>query len=239
MGRVGRRAGPRAPSCRSCLGRCSSSSAGVHQQLSAVGLREVVGVQQAVRTEGEIGGRQVADQFVGCDRRCQYPSPAIAAIVVTSLAAHPPRWVAVDLSFPIHPRLRFAVCPSRLVPRSSVFPALMLFLSRASGCFHVWRPWHRRSRAPPLPAQRGPRARAVIRAALQGAFPARGDAAQEVAMLVVWGHEVSRFAPPPHLKSHRNGGYRARGRDQQNTQLLAPGVKQKNPSALSGDGVLA
>ena len=23
--------------------------------------------------------------------------------------------------------------------------ALMLFLSRASGCFHVWRPWHRRS----------------------------------------------------------------------------------------------
>ena len=63
----------------------------------------------------------------------------ITAIVVLTFAVYPARWVAVDLSFAIHPLLRSAVCTSRLVPRSSVVPASMLFLRRASGRFHVWR----------------------------------------------------------------------------------------------------
>ena len=143
-------------------------------------------------------------------RTCAAAGPAppinatITAMVVISLAVPSARWVAVDLSFPIHPRLRFAVCPSRLVPRSSVFPALMLFLSRASGCFHVWRPWHRRSRAPPLPAQRGPRERAVIPCRPAGGVPGAGRRGPRGCDACGWGHEVSRFAPPPRRKSHRD-----------------------------------
>ena len=69
-------------------------------------------------------------------RTCAAAGPAapinatITAMVVISLAVPSARWVVVDLSFPIHPRRRFAVCPSRLVPRSWVVPALILFLRR-------------------------------------------------------------------------------------------------------------
>ena len=93
-------------------------------------------------------------------RTCAAAGPAppinatITAMVVISLAVPSARWVVVDLSFPIHPRLRFAVCPSRLVPRSWVVPALILLLRRTCGCFHLdpavrWRP--RAGRYPYLP----------------------------------------------------------------------------------------
>ena len=72
-------------------------------------------------------------------------SAMIAAIVVISLAVRSAGWAVVDLSFPIHPRPRSAVSRSRLVPLSWVFTALMLFLIRASVCFHVRRQWPRRS----------------------------------------------------------------------------------------------